>query len=207
MKLILNKKRLRNDYIIAIIILTTPFLFYTYMLFPAQEHIKILWLKYTFPDTWDLEYAVWNLFSQLIVLIFFSLWFVSCTHWWRYAILISVFLSVRRIYALFIILYNDFQASFNEVHAFFFACLVLVFLIYKANKLNYYSSDKKLKEDLFDDLVELINNNNLSHEEYENALKKTDTLFEKKDAMSSMEYINSLIGIKKQIELERKTNA
>lgn len=75
---------------IALFIAITPYIFYSYKIFP---HTKV-WENFLF--TYHANYylsvssTIWTIMGKLIPLLLLFVWFFTCKHWWYHVILIPI---------------------------------------------------------------------------------------------------------------------
>jgi hypothetical protein len=75
---------------VAILIASTPFIFYFYEYAPETK-VWNNWL-FTYESGFyeDAKIGLWSILMKLVPLILLLLWFFTCRHWWYHAILVPI---------------------------------------------------------------------------------------------------------------------
>jgi hypothetical protein len=83
------KKSLFIGGVIVLLIVVSPFIFYSYKSFPSSQvwETSLFSLKTQFPD-W-ISYA-WYLVGKVVPLYLLLLWFFTCKHWWHWIIIVPI---------------------------------------------------------------------------------------------------------------------
>lgn len=96
-----DKKSLIIGSIVATILAITPYLFYLYESVPATK----VWNTFLFTfDSGRLEnanYVMWMLTGKALPLLFLTIWFFTCRHWWYHVILVPMAMYIFQITAIF----------------------------------------------------------------------------------------------------------
>lgn len=92
--------------IVASIIALSPFIFYVYKAVPEGR----VWDNFLF--TYESNYyhnvyvTAWTLMSKFVPFLLLVLWFLTCKHWWRHAIIVPIMMYV---FQIFNVLNDDLQ--------------------------------------------------------------------------------------------------
>lgn len=185
-------KSLKKDLFIIIGIIITPFLFFTYKLFPKSEYF--IFFTYTIHSGYyeAIDAMVWTMFNCLIVIILFSLWFLTCIYWWRYLILIIIFIESMKLFQVIMDVY---------IISYLFSPLIIIslftILLMLSKRANYYSQNKSTNQLLDDEINSLIkksSNNKRKH--YKNIKTEIFELRKNKMRLTKKEYLSKLIKLK-----------
>ena len=91
------------DSIIIILIVATPFIFYSYTCFPDVKVWKTSFFTYESTYFNSIYVFAWTFLQKFIFLMLMLIWFNTCNHWWNKAILVPIGMLFYQI----IILLND----------------------------------------------------------------------------------------------------
>ncbi|MEO2059991.1 MAG: hypothetical protein ABGW76_07915 [Mesonia sp.] len=80
--------------IIALLIIITPYLFYSYESFPDSQTWETFLFSYTTQKYGKINVLAWTLIGKLIPLFLLTIWFLTCKHWWYHAILVPIAMYV-----------------------------------------------------------------------------------------------------------------
>ena len=94
-----DKKSLVVGGIIVLIIAISPFVYYSYKSFPANQNWETSFfkLKTSFPAWINFAYFFFAKFVPLYLLLF---WFFTCKHWWHWIILVPISMYVFQIWGV-----------------------------------------------------------------------------------------------------------
>ncbi len=76
--------------IIAILIAFSPYLFYTYEIFPSGSVWETSFFTYESMYYEDVLTAAWTYLGKFVPLFLLLIWFFTCKHWWYHVILVPV---------------------------------------------------------------------------------------------------------------------
>jgi len=185
-------KFLKKDLIIMMVIIITPFLFFTYKFFPKSENY--IFLNYTIYSGYyeTIDVMVWSMFNCLLVIILFSLWFLTCRYWWRYLILGIILVEAIK---FFQVIKDVYKISY------FYSLLIIVplltILLILSIKVNYYSHNKSTNQLLDEEISSLINkSSNFNKKNYKKIKEKLYVLRKNKKELNKSEYLTELIKLK-----------
>ena len=119
--------------IIAICIAFSPYLFYSYEIFPSGPVWENSLFTYESKYYLDVLTAAWTFVGKITPLFLLLIWFFTCKHWWYHVILVPV---VMYAYQLVSAVYEDFYGKgiidVNQLiylAPFFIIILSIVYLI------------------------------------------------------------------------------
>tara|TARA_R110002012_G_scaffold9716_4_gene45170 strand:+ start:155242 stop:155826 length:585 start_codon:yes stop_codon:yes gene_type:complete len=95
-----KRKSLAVGTFIGLFIISTPIIFYSYQGFPDEKYWESFLGLYESKYYKSVQIMAWFLFSKLIPLLLLLVWFITCKHWWYYAILIPISMYVFQIFNL-----------------------------------------------------------------------------------------------------------
>ena len=150
-----NKIRFYIDIFYTLIITTIGFLFFTYMFFPKEENITILGVVINSGYYEKIDLLFWNIFNHSLIILLFSIWFITCKYWWRYLILLIIFFEIEK---LSFVIFDSKDVIGNYYYIIAFAFIYISIIIFISNKQKYYYS-KKIKTKIDLEISSLINNN------------------------------------------------
>ncbi|MCY2687248.1 hypothetical protein [Salinimicrobium sp. TH3] len=119
--------------IIAICIAFSPYLFYSYEIFPSGPVWENSFFTYESKYYLDVLTAAWTFIGKITPLFLLLIWFFTCKHWWYHVILVPI---VMYAYQLVSAIYEDFYGEgvidVNQLiflAPFFIIILSIVYLI------------------------------------------------------------------------------
>lgn len=98
-QLTVKKRILSSGLIIAIIIILTPVLFYSYQGFPSNKTWVTLFGTLDSNYYGSIQSLVWVIFGKLVPLLLLLLWFFTCKHWWYHVLLVPMSMYIFQIYS------------------------------------------------------------------------------------------------------------
>ena len=125
-----TSKSLLTGSLIAAFIATSPYFFYLYEGFPTTKVWETSFfgikLSYESLSYENVNVVAWIVFSKVIPLILFLIWFFTCKHWWYHAILVPICMYFFQIISTF----NDDLAFADSVDIYYMAPIILIALIF-----------------------------------------------------------------------------
>lgn len=94
-----SKKLLSLGTVVALIILMTPLLFYSYQGFPDTETWDSFLGTYQSQYYGSTQVFFWVLFGKVIPFLLLVLWFLTCKHWWYHVIIVPIGMYIIQIYS------------------------------------------------------------------------------------------------------------
>lgn len=96
-----RKKHFLIGVAIALFLVTIPFYFYAYRLIPVEmAETKVFGITISAGSHVSLNYYAYYLFTKLVFLAAFTLWFYTCKYWWRLALLVPICMLIFQICGL-----------------------------------------------------------------------------------------------------------
>ena len=93
-----KKKVLSLGTLIALVILLTPVLFYSYQGFPSSKTWESFLGTYDSKYYENIQVFMWVLYGKLIPFLLLVIWFFTCKHWWYHVILVPMAMYIFQIY-------------------------------------------------------------------------------------------------------------
>ncbi|MBT8266882.1 MAG: hypothetical protein KJO41_05660 [Bacteroidia bacterium] len=199
---VFNRRVFIKDLVIISIIVALPFLFYLYLLVPEVKIWKTSFFTFDSRYYQDVSVFAWAAFTKILTLFFLSLWFVTCKHWWRMAIVIPIIIET---YKLMVIINDEtyYVDKYEVIWAIPLVIPIIIFLIYMSKKLNYYNLSKSLDHNLDLEIEHLINELRSNvYLDYKEKLDQFEKLKAQKDTLKKKAYLEKLIALKNGIQLD-----
>lgn len=142
--------------VVALVLLITPFLFYSYRLVPVTlEETNVLGMNIKAGAHGNLNYFAYYLFTKLVFLLLFCVWFITCHHWWRWAILVPISMLTFQVTGVL----NTSVGYIDEFDFWYSLPVVLavtIFMVAIAKKLNFYATGLDLKDQIEEEISKSI---------------------------------------------------
>lgn len=140
--------KFKRDLVIAGLTVLVPFGFYIYIIVPEDISFwSTKWFTIHTDYFEDVNYFFWLISVKVLTIAILSLWYLSCTYWWRSILVLPIVLEFYKV-AL-----NIYAEVFNEIGGFVvFVCSLLasvpfiILLNEVAKKLNYYKYEKIVRQ-------------------------------------------------------------
>jgi hypothetical protein len=117
-----GSKSLLTGSIVAIIIATTPYIFYLYQSFPDANTWETF--LFTFNSSESLYTIAWLLTGKVVPLILLVLWFFTCRDWWYHVILIPISMYAFQIFSVI----NDDIKFVDEVEIYWIIPIMMIII-------------------------------------------------------------------------------
>ncbi|WP_246296565.1 hypothetical protein [Winogradskyella vidalii] len=133
--------------LLAILIASTPFIFYLYEHAPETEVWETWLFTYRSGFYGDAKIGLWSILQKFVPLMLLFIWFFTCRHWWYHAILVPIAMFSYQIVGAI----NDDMVFFDEFQLLYLVPLMAfivpsIYLI-RAKMFNQINNaDKTLKE-------------------------------------------------------------
>lgn len=202
----INRKQFYKDIIIIVLILFTTLLMYAYLFVPDVKTLELSFFRIESNYYDSVQVFVWTIFSKIVLILAFSLWYVTCQYWWRQAILIPLIFSINQ---LIIVLMDD--LTYIDKNEFWVSLLVIIpyifILIFLSKKMHGYSSSIKLQQDISFEIDVLMQELSKFNEEIYKASKiEYHQLKKQKFTLSKEDYLQKLIIIRDGLTPTIKNN-
>lgn len=194
-----NRKVFIKDVVIMLLIIALPFLFYLYRLIPEVKVWETKYFTYDSVYFEDVSVLVWTLLTKILTLLFLSLWFMTCKHWWRHTILIPIIIECYKITG---ILNQDYYYVDDQefILSLPLTIPVLFILILLTKKLNYFSQSVNISTELDREINNLLNELSVFKEENFKSLKRNlKELRQKKESIDAEDYLRKLVALRENL--------
>lgn len=142
----------RPKFIIGVIIgfflAITPFLFYAYRLIPeTTEQVSFLGLTIKAGAYGNINYYAYYFLTKSVFFISFAIWFVTCRHWWRFALLVPLAMITFQIVGIV-----NTSISYIDEFDFWYSLPVVIpvmaLLLFIYKKMRFYVLSMDLMEEI-----------------------------------------------------------
>lgn len=152
-----RKSRLIFGGVVAIILATTPFLFYLYKYAPAD---RAIWDTRLFSldsgEFMNAQSFVHAIVTKLTFVLITTIWFLTSRDWWKWAILIPLIMFLFQFFGVI-----NYQQSYVDKFDFWYALPVItpiiIVLIWISHELNRVVGDLDLKDEIEGELKQYEN--------------------------------------------------
>ncbi|QHI35023.1 hypothetical protein IMCC3317_03690 [Kordia antarctica] len=117
-----KSKSLVTGSIVAIIIATTPYIFYLYESFPDEKSWETF--LFTFKSSSSLYNIAWLLTGKVVPLVLLILWFFTCRDWWYHVILIPIAMYAFQIFSII----HDENNPVDEVEIYWLIPIMMIIM-------------------------------------------------------------------------------
>ncbi|TSE08754.1 hypothetical protein [Aquimarina algiphila] len=162
-----KKTKLISGVIVIIVLAMTPLLFYLYKIVPkGTTSWQFLTFTMETKGFRSVQIFIHAFFTKFTFVLSFSVWFLTCKHWWKWVLLIPLTMFLFQLTGVV----NQ-NIEYIDEYDFWYSLPVtipvLVFLIILRNRLKFYNDALDLKEQLDKEILELkkenlIEQNNIS---------------------------------------------
>jgi hypothetical protein len=190
------------DLVVIMLIIITPILFFIYNLIP--QNIKVIETYYFALEAGYYETInaiVWQLSLKFLSSTIFILWFLTCKHWWRYFLLISIAFELYKLYSVLNEIFSTEPLQLANASKFILIIMMLLLLI--SYKMNYFSFKKSFSQELnfeIDNL--LIDLSKFKSKNYKKFKSKFVNIKDAKLNYSEREYLKLLIELREEFALQ-----
>lgn len=195
----INRKQFYKDLMIILMIIALPLLFYTFKLAPESKIWETEYFIINSNYFENVHIMLWILFIKFLLLGFLIVWFFTCRHWWRYAILVPIIIELNKV----IVTLNEenrFLDEYEYIYTLPYTLPIIISLIFLSNKFGYYNKSLNLNQKLTQEIDGVFSELNLAKKEnLLNAQNDYKALLETKNKISKEEYLNNLIAIRRRL--------
>lgn len=143
-----KKPRFIIGVIIGIFLSVTPLIFYAYRLIPeTTESISFLGFTIKAGAYGNINYYAYYFLTKMVFFSSFAIWFVTCRHWWRFALLVPLAMLVFQIVGI-VNTSIDYIDEFDFWYSLPIVIPVLVLLIFISKKMNFYVQSLDLLDEI-----------------------------------------------------------
>ncbi|MFD2823580.1 hypothetical protein ACFS5M_07860 [Lacinutrix iliipiscaria] len=196
---IIGRNYFYRDIIITIIIMASPFLFYLYTISPKETS---RWETLFFVldlESVDLEVdkMLWHISYKILTIIIFSLWYLTCKHKWKYAILIPLIIEINKLTTYFFEISR--QADYKIYYSLMLSLPLIFLLTFLSVKLSYFSYSKSVNQQLDEEIDTMLGSvSNFKTADYKEIKKKLIQLRKEKNNLDKKEYLTKLIRLREE---------
>ncbi len=195
-----NRKEFLKDIGVISLILLTPLLFYVYLLFPESSKLETPFFTINTKYYEDIQVFIWTFSIKISFILMFSVWYLTCKHWWRICLLIPIIFFLNQ---LIVVINDELQNADHYEFGISFAISIpiIVVLLVLSKKLKYYSESKSLAEELDLEINQLFKNVVIiKHKDILGLKREMKYLKSQKSKMTSEEYLKKLIRLRDMID-------
>lgn len=161
----ISRKGLLQGSLVALLIIGSPYLFYSYVYFPDQPVWETALFTYVSTYQESAQAAMWVFLGKIVPILLLSIWFFTCKHWWYHSILIPL---AMYIFQLINAVRQDVDNTFDEVELVWLIpiMLIIVPLVYllraklfnkmRGDDLSSFEEELKQEKSLFGQLKDLF---------------------------------------------------
>ncbi|WP_395075328.1 hypothetical protein [Flavobacterium sp.] len=144
------------DSVVALLIILTPFLFYSYQCFPDNKVWETFLFTYTSKFYENVSTFVWVLNQKLIWLILMLIWYNTSNNWFKHAILVPIGMLFYQIIFLLDeeVKFID-QITLDKFMVIPLSVTICILLFIIRRKLAFYSEALDLKEQIEKDIKQI----------------------------------------------------
>ncbi|CAA0189258.1 Membrane protein [Tenacibaculum maritimum] len=150
-----RSNRLLVDSIIAILVIISPVIFYSYLSFPQAKTWETFLFTYESKYYEDVFTFMWVFLGKFVWFYLSLIWYFTNKNWWKHAVLIPIGMSL---YQIIILLNDDIKfkdEAFDKLFLIPFVIFICLILIYLREKVSFYSKALDLKDE-FEKMKEKI---------------------------------------------------
>ncbi|MFD0862153.1 hypothetical protein ACFQ1M_08025 [Sungkyunkwania multivorans] len=108
--------------LIAIILVITPYIFYSYEGLPHEAVWETPFFTYESKFQGDVNVSVWIYLGKFVPLLLLTIWFFTCRHWWYHAILVPLFMYAFQLFTAI----NDDIKKYDEVEFYWLIPIMMI---------------------------------------------------------------------------------
>lgn len=141
---------------IILILVSIPYLFYFYKYAPNEGVWETNYFTISSGGFRTVKGFVHALFTKIIFFISFSIWFLTCRHWWKYAILVPLTLFLFQLSGVL----NQ-QLDYIDEYDFWYSLPIvipiIILILFLSRKLKFYIEAIDLKDKIEAEIKSLRN--------------------------------------------------
>lgn len=150
-----KNKRTRDDIVIMLIIVLSPFLFYLYNLVPENQIWETSLFTINAGYFENADYFVWLLFVKLLTIVILCLWFLTSHYSWKYVLIFPLFFEINKITIIII------ESKINHIgegniicnSTILFSIPFFIILLWINDKLAYHKLNKSISHLLNEEIL------------------------------------------------------
>lgn len=143
-----RKKQLITGLVISALLITSPILFYLYRFAPADTDIwETKWFVLGSGGFSSVQIFIHQLFTKITFVIITSIWYLTCKHWWKHAILVPLTMFLFQLSGTI-----NYSLLYIDEYEFFDSLPIIIPLIalhiYFSKRLNRLTKIADLKDEI-----------------------------------------------------------
>lgn len=186
------------DIVIVIILIYTPILYLTYTIIPEEKELYLFFgFKLGSYGFNDVSILIYYACQKLSILVPCCIWFITCKHWWRYAILSPIILTIFQIREIF----KKDAATIDEIEIFQalpIICFLVLMLLLISRVVNYQTKLVTIHEKITNEIDELIEGISKSSDIDENR-ERLEAIKDKRSLEENHENLSDLMALRKEL--------
>ena len=185
----------KKDRIILFLLVVSPILYFSYNIFPKNEEFQFFNFTINAGYYELFNIAIWNFYNNFLIAFLLSMWFLTCKHWWRYLILISIAFELNKLFL--VVHYMKNLGVMNKSESLILIIPGIMGLLFLSKKLNYYSRKISLNNQVDTEIDELmLELSKFKSNNYNKFRQKLNHLRLQKDELAKREYLAKLIQLR-----------
>ncbi|WP_431134035.1 hypothetical protein [Psychroserpens mesophilus] len=181
----------------VLIIFITLMYFFTDSLFPpGLKTVNVLGFEvgsFGFPDTSSFTNFIK---TKILILLYASIWFITCKYWWKSAILIPIIIELVKLFLAF----NSSVDRIDVIDYLISLPITIPFiflLFYISHKLNSYNLKKELRTQIDDEIDEVFFQiQKIKIDELKELKSSLTEIKNKRTLINSEDYLKKIISIR-----------
>ena len=188
-----------------VLTITLPFVFFMYNVVPQDVKVwNTKWFTLQAGEHGEVNYYVWIQFIKFLTISLLSLWYISCSYWWRNILFIPIIFEFNKVFGN--IYYANYYVDENE---FWFALSLLisipyiVLLYFIAKKFKYYIPNRTINNELNKEINQQITKlSKFNSKDYKVIKRQLKSLMKIKNNLSKKEYLTQLIVLRDRLSID-----
>lgn len=177
-------------------IVAMPLIINIHKIAPKQKNWKTEYFIINSNYFENVNTMLWLLFTKIFIIGIISVWFVTCRHWWRYAILVPLVIELYKLIAM-LNDENEFIDEIEFIHTIPIIIPIILFIVFISNRLGYYNKSVVFNQQLTQEIDQLFSElSNFKKESYTRAKTNYKHLLKEKGSLPKEEYLQKLIAIR-----------
>ncbi|OUR91993.1 hypothetical protein A9Q87_09330 [Flavobacteriales bacterium 34_180_T64] len=145
------KKYEIKDILIGISIIILPIFLFIHKWIPEADSLIIFNFTFDRGEFTKVNVLVWILCFKFFTIAILSLWYISCKHWWKQAILVPLIIELFKFFGVFYT-QHDFIDEIDFLYSLPLTLPIIIAVIIISKRLNYYSITQDLKDDMDEEI-------------------------------------------------------
>lgn len=138
-----------------LILVTVPFLFYAYRLISKETtSLDFLGITIEAGAHGNMNYYAYYFLGKLSFLLAFIVWYLTCRHWWKFAILVPICMLVFQMAGL-VNTSIDYIDEFDFWYSLPIVIPVVIILLAMSRKMAPYALSRDLREQLEEEIAKV----------------------------------------------------